>query len=196
MGAPAADTRPVSRPVAAASGVLAAGAALAAGELVCGLRGDGPTLVTAVGTQFIDRFAASLKDMAVAVFGTNDKPALVVGIVVVSLLLGAALGLAAVRRPWVAVGGFVAFGAVGLFSYLDDPQATAATGVVAAVVSVAVGIAVLFWLLRVAGGDEPVGAEPAGADTDPRRRRPPPCRPGPGPGGRSWSPAGRRPWAR
>ena len=109
---------------------------------MCGLGAGQATLVTSVGTQFIDRFAASLKDMAVAVFGTNDKPALVVGIVAVSLLLGAALGLAAVRRPWVGVGGFVAFGAVGLFSYLDDPQATTATGVVAAAVSVTVESAV------------------------------------------------------
>jgi DMSO/TMAO reductase YedYZ molybdopterin-dependent catalytic subunit len=163
MGAAAAESRPVSRAAAAASGMLAAGAALAAGELVCGLRGGGPTLVTAVGTQFIDRFAASLKDVAIAVFGTNDKAALIVGIVVVSLLLGAGLGVAAVRRPWVGVAGFVAFGAVGLFSYLDASDTTA-TGVVAAVVGAAVGIAVLFALLRVAGGVEPGGDEPLGAD--------------------------------
>ena len=144
-----APTTPVPGRIAAASGVLAAGAALAAGELVCGLLGEGPTLVTAVGTQFIDRFAASLKDVAVAVFGTDDKTALIVGIVVVSLLIGAALGRVAVRRPLVAVAGFVAFGAVGLASYLADPQGDDMTGVVAAVVSVAVGLSVLFGLLRV-----------------------------------------------
>ena len=40
-----------------------------------------PSLITAVGTQFIDRFAASLKDLAIPLFGTNDKAALVTGIV-------------------------------------------------------------------------------------------------------------------
>jgi len=145
---------PPARPAAAGAdgalaGVVAAGAALAAGELVCGTAGSGPSLVTAVGTQFIDRFAASLKDLAVALFGTNDKVALVVGIVVVALLSGAALGRAAVRRTWIAVAGFVAFGLVGLLSYLDDPQGEATTGVVAVVVSVAVGIGVLVGLLRL-----------------------------------------------
>ena len=74
-------------------------------------RRTGPSLISAVGTQFIDRFAASLKDLAIAVFGTNDKAALIVGIVVVSLALGALLGSASVRRPWVGVAGFIGFGA-------------------------------------------------------------------------------------
>ena len=38
--------------------------------------GSDTSPVTAVGTVFIDEFAASLKDLAVAWFGTNDKPAL------------------------------------------------------------------------------------------------------------------------
>ena len=91
----------------------------------------------------------SLKDLAVSLFGTNDKVALVVGIVVVSLALGAVLGRASVRRPWVGVAGFAAFGVVGLLSYLDDPQAEPAAGVVAAVLAVAAGIATLFALLRL-----------------------------------------------
>ena len=72
-----------------------------------------------------------------------------------SLALGAVLGKASVRRPWVGVAGFVAFGAVGLFSYLDDPLGEAATGVVAAVLAVAAGIATLFVLLRLARVDAP-----------------------------------------
>src|SRR6188472_4767913 len=78
----------IARPEAAAAGVVAAGVALGVSELVCGIGGNGPTLVTAVGTQFIDRFAASLKDLAVQLFGTNDKTALVTGIVVLSFVFG------------------------------------------------------------------------------------------------------------
>ena len=111
--------------------------------------GSQPSLITAVGTQFIDRFAASLKDLAIALFGTNDKVALITGIVVVSLLLGAVLGRASVRRPLVGVVGFVAFGAVGLFSYLDAPLSEPAVGVVAAVVAAAAGIGTLFGLLHL-----------------------------------------------
>ncbi len=139
-----------TRAEATLSGLLAAGAALAAGELVCGLRGDGPTLITAVGTEFIDRFAASLKDLAVALFGTNDKTALVTGIVVVSLLIGAGLGRLALRRPRLADAGFAAFGLVGLLAYLGDPQGDPATGWLAAGAAVLVGIGVLHGLLRLA----------------------------------------------
>src|SRR5258705_13254575 len=110
---------PSATPVEGAiAGIVAAGVALGVSELVCGIAGAGPTLITAVGTQFIDRFAASLKDLAVELFGTNDKVALVTGIVIVSIALGAVVGKATVRRWWVGVVGFVAFGIVGLWSYL------------------------------------------------------------------------------
>jgi DMSO/TMAO reductase YedYZ molybdopterin-dependent catalytic subunit len=154
---PAGPDRPAEPPPAPAvssldgalAGVVAAGVALAAGELVCGIGGSQPSLVTAVGTQFIDRFAASLKDLAIALFGTNDKVALIIGIVVVALALGAVLGKASVRRPIVGVVGFVVFGLVGLFSYLDDPQGTTGVGVTAAIVAMAAGIGTLFGLLHL-----------------------------------------------
>jgi DMSO/TMAO reductase YedYZ molybdopterin-dependent catalytic subunit len=145
---------PVGGPLAtkadgAVAGVVAAGVALGVSELVCGIGGNGPTLVTAVGTQFIDRYAASLKDLAVQLFGTNDKAALVTGIVVLSFVFGALLGVASLRRAWVGVAGFVAFGAVGLYSYLDSPLGTAVTGVAAAILAAGAGIGTLFGLLHV-----------------------------------------------
>jgi DMSO/TMAO reductase YedYZ molybdopterin-dependent catalytic subunit len=136
--------------VAAAAGVVSAAVALGVGEAVTGLEGPGPSLVTAVGTEFIDRFAASLKDLAVRLFGTNDKPALVVGIVITSLLFGAVSGIAAARRFAVGVVGFVGFGAVGLWAYLRDPLGTTGTGIAAAAAAVAAGVASLAVLLRLA----------------------------------------------
>ncbi len=153
--------RPIERRFAALAGLVAAGVALAVGELVTGLAGSGPTLVTAVGTEFIDRYAASLKDIAVAIFGTNDKAALIVGIVVVSLLLGALLGRAAARRPWVGVLGIAAFGAVGLFAYLGDPQGSTTTGITASTLAVVAGAATLLVLLRLA--PRPHGPAPTAA---------------------------------
>ena len=143
--------------------------ALGVSELVCGLAGSSTSLVTAVGTQFIDRFAAELKDLAVSLFGTNDKVALVVGIVVVSIALGAVLGRASVRRPWIGVAGFIGFGVVGLLSYLDDPQAEPAAGVVAAVVAVAAGLVTLFALLRL--GHRPAATSPQIGDQSVADRR-------------------------
>ena len=101
------EARP-GRVPAALAGAVAAGVALGVAELVSGLAGEGPSLVSAIGTEFIDRFAGSLKDLAVELFGTNDKPALIVGIVVVALALGAVFGVVASRRFWLGAAGFVA----------------------------------------------------------------------------------------
>ncbi|MGI9053490.1 MAG: molybdopterin-dependent oxidoreductase [Ilumatobacteraceae bacterium] len=154
---------------ATVSGAVAAGVALGVGELVSGTAGTGPTLVSAVGTQFIDRFAASLKDLAVAMFGTNDKTALIVGIVIVSLLLGALFGRISVRHRWVGVAGFVAFGLVGLLSFLSDPQGTTSTGVIASILAVLAGSLALVALLRVAPRTRvPIAAGPGtGLDAGP-----------------------------
>ncbi len=149
--APQAPAEPmVSRAAAALAGAVAAGVALAAGELAAAAVDAPSSPVTAVGGEFIDRFAASLKQFAVDVFGTNDKPALVVGIVVTSIVLGAVLGLAARRRWIIAPVGFAAFGLVGLWAMATDSQVSTADAVVAAVVSVLAGIGTFAFLWRLA----------------------------------------------
>src|SRR5690606_26144699 len=126
--------------------------ALGAGELAVGLFGtDDPSLVSAVGTEFIDRFGASLKDLAIELFGTNDKLALVVGIVVVSLLLGAGFGILARRRFFAGAAGFAAFGVVGHLAYRADELGDHTVGLLAAVVAVVAGTTALWWLLQSAG---------------------------------------------
>ena len=134
----------------AAAGVVAAAVALGAGELVSGFDSAGTSLVSAVGDEFIDRFAASLKDVAVELFGTNDKAALVVGIVIVSLALGAALGVASRRRSWIGPAGFIAFGVVGFAAYRAAPLSSTAVGAVAAAVAATAGVTTLWFLLRLA----------------------------------------------
>ena len=140
----------VSTVAAASAGVVSAAVALGVSEAVTGVPGPGPSLVTAVGTEFIDRFASSLKDLAVRLFGTNDKAALVVGIVVTSLVLGAVSGIVAARRFALGTVGFVGFGAVGLWAYLRDPLGSTGTGIAAAVAAVAAGVGSLVILLRLA----------------------------------------------
>ena len=130
----------VGRLPAALVGAVAAGAALAAGEIVSASVDAEQSLVTAIGTEFIDRFAARLKELAVSLFGTNDKAALVTGIVIVAIGLGAALGLAA-RRRWIAAPlGFAAFGALGCWAMATDPQGATSDAVVTAIVAVVAGV--------------------------------------------------------
>jgi DMSO/TMAO reductase YedYZ molybdopterin-dependent catalytic subunit len=133
----------------AVAGVVAAGVALGVSELVCGIGTGQATLITSVGTQFIDQFAGSLKDLAVTLFGTNDKAALVTGIVILSFAFGALLGKATVRWRWIGAVGFGAFGVIGLWSYLKNPLGSTATGIVAAALAVAAGIGTLYGLLHL-----------------------------------------------
>ncbi len=158
--APAPTTPPSvpGRAAAALTGALAAGAALAAGELAAAAVHSVTSPVTAVGGEFVDRFAGSLKQFAVDTFGTNDKPALVTGIVITSILLGAVLGLAARQRWIVAPLGFVAFGLVGVWAMITDPQDSTGDAIFACLVSVLAGIGTFALLWRLA---TPHAAAPA-----------------------------------
>ena len=152
----AAERPAVSRARARWSGVLAAAVALAVGELVSSVGGTDQSLIASVGSSFIDQFAASLKDLAIAIFGTSDKAALLIGIVAVSLVVGAALGTAASRRPWVGVVGFAGFGLLGFVAGALDEQASSGRSLLAAAFAAGAGIATLFVLLRVARTGHPV----------------------------------------
>lgn len=155
------DPTPIGRVPAAVAGTVSAGVALGVGELVSAMSGGGASLVSAVGTEFIDRFAASLKDVAVALFGTNDKTALVVGIVVTSLLLGAAIGVLASRRFWFGAVGFAAFGALGCWAYWRDPFGSTGWGLLSALSAAMAGLGALALLLRVLAPARRTGSDVA-----------------------------------
>ena len=76
----------------AVAGAAAVCTALGASELVAAFGGSGASLVTGVGNRFVDLFAAPLKSLAVALFGTHDKQALLIGTVLVAIALGCAVG--------------------------------------------------------------------------------------------------------
>ncbi len=91
--------RPASRYrlVAALLGLVSGAVALAVGELVAGLLAGRSPLVS-VGDAAIDRVPSWLKDLAIEWFGTNDKVALVAGILLVLGAVAAAIGVAYRRR--------------------------------------------------------------------------------------------------
>ncbi|MCC6435682.1 MAG: molybdopterin-dependent oxidoreductase, partial [Acidimicrobiales bacterium] len=155
-------------------GALGAGFALATGELASAALDASPSPVLAVGGRFIDRFSGSLKELAVAVFGTNDKPALVVGTVVITLALGAVSGRAALRRPWAPWAVFGAFGALGAWAQATDRRVGALEAVAVAIAAVLAGAGATSWLLAVGRARPTTTVGPAGPDPDPA--------PGPGPG--------------
>jgi DMSO/TMAO reductase YedYZ molybdopterin-dependent catalytic subunit len=152
---------------ATVAGALAAATALAVGELASAVLDLAVSPVLGVGGRFVDSFAASLKELAVALFGTNDKPALVIGTVVSTILLGAAMGAAARRRRWAPWPVFSAFAVVGALAQTHDPRVSGAGPWVVALLSASAGIATLEVLLRAASaptGDRP-GAATSGTAT-------------------------------
>ena len=89
----------------------------------------------------------------VGLFGTNDKLALELFIVVVALGLGAGLGILARRRYAVAAIGFAAFGVLGFLAALGDPLAEPRhRGAVGGDLGRQSGCWVLGWLLGPARG--------------------------------------------
>ncbi len=156
------------------AGAVAAGVALGVGEIVTGLGSRNQSLVGSVGNEFIRDSGGGVARTAIRTLGTADKPSLVLGIVVVSLLLGALLGGAARRRPWIAVVGYGAFGLVGVLASANDPLASTGLAVVAALFSVAAGLLVLFALLQVARSGHllPTAPPPSNSSNRPIKARP------------------------
>jgi DMSO/TMAO reductase YedYZ molybdopterin-dependent catalytic subunit len=151
------------------AGAVAAGSALATTELVSAPDTLGHSLIVSVGTEFISRFAGALKDIAVQLFGTNDKPALIVGIVIVCLLFGAWMGRIARTNFPVAAAGISVLGAIGIWAGAVDPLASTSRVTAAAIIGVAVGIGVLALLLRTARRSNAAPATTA-VNTDPTKK--------------------------
>ncbi len=131
------------------AGAVAAGVALGVTELITGLAGRNQSLIGSVGDLFVRNSGGGVARTAISVLGTADKRTLLIGIVVVSLLVGAALGTASLTRRWVAIVGFAAFGAVGILASTRDPLASTGVAVLGAVLGSAAGLGTLFGLLQV-----------------------------------------------
>ncbi len=132
---------------AAIGGAAAGAAALGASELLAGLLPGATSLVAAVGQVIVDHQPAGAKDLVVSLFGTNDKLAFEIFIVLVSLAIAAGLGILATRRYELGALGFGAFGIAGFLAALGDPEASPAIVAVVVAVGVGVGLWVLGWLV-------------------------------------------------
>jgi DMSO/TMAO reductase YedYZ molybdopterin-dependent catalytic subunit len=111
----------------AITGVLAAAVALGVGQLVAGLTGANGSPVVAVGQLQIDHTPVWLKDFAISEFGSDDKLALVIGILVVLAIFAAVIGALAARRLAYGMAGLGVFTVIGLIAATTRPTATAAS---------------------------------------------------------------------
>jgi DMSO/TMAO reductase YedYZ molybdopterin-dependent catalytic subunit len=139
-----------SRGAAALAGIVAGGLALGATELLAGILPGAPSVVLEIGAFLISLQPPGAKQIVVDLFGTGDKLALNVAIVLGALVLAAVLGiLARYHRPW-TYAGFTAIAGLGLFASLQDPLVDPLFALVAAAVGLVVAYYVLGWLLRLA----------------------------------------------
>ncbi len=87
------------RLAAAAAGVASAVLGAGLGELTAALIAPQASPFAAIGSALIDLAPSWAKDAAIALFGTNDKLALLVGIAIVLILVAAGAGLLELWRP-------------------------------------------------------------------------------------------------
>jgi DMSO/TMAO reductase YedYZ molybdopterin-dependent catalytic subunit/uncharacterized membrane protein YeaQ/YmgE (transglycosylase-associated protein family) len=170
--APRRDQAPAPRWAGPLAGLLAAAAAITSG-LVVAAAIDVDSPLNAVGSEFIDATPAWLKEFAIDLFGTADKTALRVGMVIVIGLLGLAAGALARRRPAVGPATMVVFGAVGAVIAVGRPGQDASAAV-PALLGAVIGSAVVWWLIglvRAGDGATSVPTEPVRARSGFDRRR-------------------------
>jgi len=155
---------------ALAAGTVAAGLGLALTELLGGLWKDVPSPVAAIGDVFIDGLPGWAVRAGIDQLGTGDKPFLVTMIVVITVLLGAWLGLATLKRRWVGPTVFGIAGLFGAWATVRDPLSDAFPSVLATLVPAAVGAAALLFLVDAAAATQPQpDRSPAMAGTNRRR---------------------------
>lgn len=137
--------QPSSRSSAALFGAVSVALSFGISELLAGVMAA-PSLIQGVGDWVVDSVPPGVKDWAISVFGTNDKPALLVGIVLVGLVLGAIVGLLSQRRIEPAIVAFGAFGILAALATASNPAAGTTGPWIIAMVSVVAGLMTFRWL--------------------------------------------------
>lgn len=92
--------------------------ALAVAELIAGIRRDWRSPVLDVGDRVIDRVPVFLKEFAIETFGTNDKPALLIGIgTILAVFAAMVVGIVGLRRDLrIGLAGVAALSLVGAWA--------------------------------------------------------------------------------
>jgi DMSO/TMAO reductase YedYZ molybdopterin-dependent catalytic subunit len=129
----------------AGAGAAAAAVAIGVGEVTAALMG-GTSIIAAVGTLVIALQPPGGKDLAVQLFGDNDKLALEVGAALGGIMVGAILGLLSRRDVRIGIVGFVLFGAAAFYLVQSDPLSGVFPAALSALAAAAGGSVMLTWL--------------------------------------------------
>src|SRR5829696_2802917 len=169
----------------AAAGVASVAFGAGVGELAAAVLAPASSPFVVVGAMLIDLAPPWAKDAAIALFGTADKAALLIGIGLVLLALAGAAGVLEARRPplgRVLIGIFGVVGAIAASTRANASLLSAAPSAIAAIAGV---LALQFLVRRLpaadvstrrtpaatsrAPGADDAGADPARTGVDRRR---------------------------
>lgn len=131
----------------ALAGIVSAALGIGAGHLAAAVVAPAASPVLAVGTQIIDHVPTSLKDWAIRQLGTNDKPVLIAGVLVGTLVLAAVGGMLA-RRSHAAAFGVVIVCATGAGACAFAGPIGGVRALLPAGVTGIVSVAALWWLIH------------------------------------------------
>lgn len=129
------------------AGVAAVVAGLGLGEVVAAVVDPRSSPLVAADGLVIDWVPESGKQLAIRLFGTQDKLALQIGTVVLLGLICGGLGVLARTRRWVAFAGFAALGGLAVGAALTRAGASLAWAL-PGLVAAGTAVALLGWLLR------------------------------------------------
>ena len=149
----------------AVAGVSAVAFGVGVGELAAAIVAPASSPFVVVGSLLIDLAPSWAKDAAIALFGTADKAALLVGIGLVLVAVAGAAGVLEARRPpWgrVLVG---LIGVVGAVAAATRANATMLAVVPSAVAAIGAVLALQFLVRRLSG--VPASPTPEAAPTSP-----------------------------
>jgi len=132
-------------------GLIGVGAGLTVGEVAAAASTRIPSLVIAIGDTIIDSTWVPfwLRRWSIDQLGSAQKPALVAGVVITSLIVGAICGVLARRWSWLPGAVLVVFGVVAGLSAADNPMSSAAWSGFTAGLATAIAIAMFYYLLSV-----------------------------------------------
>ncbi|MFB6610996.1 molybdopterin-dependent oxidoreductase [Agromyces sp. NPDC056379] len=152
----------------AAAGVASVALGLGVGQLVAAVVAPASSPVVVVGSLLIDLAPPWAKDTAIALFGTGDKAALLVGIGLVLLAVAGAAGVLEARRsPWGMVV-VAAVGVVGAVAAASRANASMLAIVPSAVAAITAMLALTFLLKKLAPAS---ASSPASSPDDSPSRR-------------------------
>jgi hypothetical protein len=153
--------------VGAVTGFLAAAVAIGVSTLAAGFVRPQASPMAAMGSVFIDRIPAGLRNVVVQHFGTTGRTVLLLGMYAAIAVFAVGIGVLASRAATPAVAGLAAFSLLAAFVTITRPGGHV-SDVAPAVIGGIAGVAALLWLVHASTPIAPAQYARGGARRRPR----------------------------